>query len=136
MQLGKRVFQLTFEQPVDECLALLGDCLVADLERRAVEPVITICRRNIDNLTVRPTPIYPTLLPAVAPAPSLSLTVCSAIYHHEPYATIEQLALLHNTLPNFVITDSRLIIRLCHAAPGQGPYCHVAISWKLKPCPS
>lgn len=64
--MGKRVFQLILEQPVDECLSLLGDCLVADLEARAVEPIVTICRSAIHNLTVRPDA---KLSPAVAPAP-------------------------------------------------------------------
>ena len=52
----KRVFQLTQQQPIDECLALLGDCLVADLSRGDVEPIVTICRTTVTDLSARPRP--------------------------------------------------------------------------------
>jgi hypothetical protein len=53
-QMFKRVFQLTQQQPIDECLALLGDCLVADLGRGNVEPIVTICRTTVTDLSARP----------------------------------------------------------------------------------
>lgn len=49
----KRVFQLTQQQPIDECLALLGDCMVADLDSHAVQPVVSICRTTVTDLSVR-----------------------------------------------------------------------------------
>ena len=49
----KRVFQLTQQQPIDECLALLGDCMVADLDSHAVQPVVNICRTTVTDLSVR-----------------------------------------------------------------------------------
>ena len=52
-QMFKRVFQLTAQQPVDECLALLGDCMVADLDAHAVQPVVCICRTTETDLSVR-----------------------------------------------------------------------------------
>ena len=53
LQMFKRVFQLTQQQPIDECLALLGDCMVADLDSRGVAPVVSICRTTVTDQSVR-----------------------------------------------------------------------------------
>ena len=57
-QMFKRVFQLTQQQPIDECLTLLGDCLVADFDSRSVQPIISICRTTVTDLSARLTSFH------------------------------------------------------------------------------
>ena len=52
-QMFKRVFQLTAQQPIDECLGLLGDVMAADLGRVGAQPIITICRTTVSDQSVR-----------------------------------------------------------------------------------
>ena len=52
-QMFKRVFQLTAQQPIDECLGLLGDVMAADLGAVNAQPIITICRTTISDQSVR-----------------------------------------------------------------------------------
>lgn len=50
-----RMFKLLAQQPIDECLELLGDCIVAGLERHSMEPIFTITRKFFSLVTVRST---------------------------------------------------------------------------------
>ncbi len=52
-QMFKRVFQLTAQQPIDECLGLLGDVMAADLGRVGAQPIVTICRTTVSDQSVR-----------------------------------------------------------------------------------
>ena len=50
---GTRVFALTAFQPVDDCLRLLGEVIAEQARGARMDPVVTICRQVIADLSVR-----------------------------------------------------------------------------------